>query len=168
MHSFQPFPIDMLEFNPFTKFGTDWALVTVGTKAQTNPCTIGWGNVGTLWGKNITSVFLRDSRYTKELLDKHDFFSVTFFDQSHRDALQYCGSHSGRNENKIEQAHLTLNARHNIPFIDEGNLVFLCAKLAHVRLTKEMFTAPDIMHRWYQDKDMHTMYVSEIIEVLAR
>ncbi len=27
MHTFQPYPIDKMEFNPFTKIGKEWALV---------------------------------------------------------------------------------------------------------------------------------------------
>ena len=27
MHTFQPYPIDLIEFNPFTKIGTEWAPV---------------------------------------------------------------------------------------------------------------------------------------------
>ena len=27
---------------------------------------------------------------------------------------------------------------------------------------------PELMSKWYTDNDMHTMYVGEILEVLAR
>ena len=40
-------------------------------------------------------------RVVKELIDKDEFFSLTFLDEKYRNALNYCGSHSGRNENKI-------------------------------------------------------------------
>ena len=32
MHSFQPFPLEELEFNPFKTIGQDWGLVSAGTK----------------------------------------------------------------------------------------------------------------------------------------
>ena len=66
--------------------------------------TISWGGVGVLWGKNVVYVFVRDSRYTKELIDVGDFFSLTFVSDQYRDALNYCGSPSGRNEDKIANA----------------------------------------------------------------
>lgn len=78
MHTFQPLPVELLEFNPFTKFGNEWALVTAGTKANANPMTISWGGVGVLWGKNVAFIFIRDSRYTKELLDEGDFSPSLF------------------------------------------------------------------------------------------
>ncbi len=168
MHTFQPMPVDMLEFNPFTKFGKEWALLTAGSKKDANAMTISWGGVGVLWGKNVVFVFVRDSRYTKEFMDNGEFFSITFIDENYRAALNYCGSHSGREGNKLENAGLTLASRHSIPFIDEGNFVLLCKKMSATRLTEDFFLEPDIMEKWYKDGDMHTMYIAEIIDVLAR
>lgn len=168
MHTFQPVPIDMLEFNPFTKIGKEWALITSGTKSKANPMTISWGGVGVLWGKNVAFVFVRDSRYTKEFLDNNEFFSVTFLSDAYRDALNYCGSHSGRDCDKFANAGLTLSTRHNIPYVDEGNLVLLCEKMSATRITEDSFFLPEIKEKWYKDNDMHTMYIGEIIEVMAR
>lgn len=168
MHVFQDCPIEMLDFNPFTKLGKEWALVTAGTKTNTNTMTISWGGMGVLWGKDVVYVFIRDSRFTKELIDQGDFFSITFLDEKYRNELSYCGSHSGRSENKIEKAGLSVGKKHGIPYIDEGNLVFLCQKLSATRITEDSFLSPDIKEKWYADGDMHTMYIAEIIEVLAR
>ncbi len=168
MHVFQECPIEMLDCNPFTKIGKEWALVTAGTKEKANTMTISWGGMGVLWGKNVVYVFIRDSRYTKELIDKDEFFSLTFLDEKYRRELSYCGSHSGRNEDKISNAGLSVGSKHGVPYIDEGNLVFLCHKLSATRITEESFFSPEIKEKWYTDGDMHTMYVAEIIEVLAR
>lgn len=167
MHVFQPFPLEELEFNPFKAIGQDWGLVSAGTKEAANTMTISWGGVGVLWGKNVAFIFVRDSRFTKEFIDGNDFFSVSFMDAGHRNALNYCGSHSGRDGDKVTAAGLTWNYKHSIPFIDEGNLVLLCNKMAAMKITKDCFLLPEI-EKWYQDGDMHTMYVGEIIEVLAR
>ncbi len=168
MHSFQPISIDMLEINPFEKIGKDWALVTAGIKDKANTMTVSWGGMGVMWGKNVAFIFIRDSRYTKEFIDNGDFFSVTFFDEQYKKALSYCGSHSGRNEDKITTAGLTLASKHSIPYIDEGNLVLLCNKLSATKITEDSFLTPEIKEKWYQDGDMHTMYIAEIIEVMAR
>mgnify|MGYP000282565771 CR=1 FL=1 len=86
----------------------------------------------------------------------------------HRDALNYCGSHSGRNEDKIANAGLTVDYRHGIPYIDEGNLVLVCEKMSATRITDDSFLDSEIADKWYKDGDMHTMYVGQIIDVLAR
>lgn len=168
MHTFQPYPIDMLEMNPFTKIGKEWALVTSGTKSKVNTMTVSWGGVGVLWGKNVTYIFIRDSRYTKEFIDKGEFFSLAFLSEKYHDALQYCGSHSGRDCDKWAEAKLTPAFRHSIPYPDEANIVMLCHKMAAVPITEDTFTDKNIMKKWYPDNDMHTMYVGEIMDVMAR
>ena len=89
MHTFQPYPIDMLNMNPFTKIGKEWALISAGDKNKCNTMTVSWGGVGVLWGKNVVYIFIRDSRYTKEFIDNGEFFSMSFFDEKYRDALSY-------------------------------------------------------------------------------
>ena len=168
MHVFQEYPIELLDCNPFTKLGKEWALVTAGSKDNANAMTISWGGMGVLWGKNVVYVFIRDSRFTKELIDKDEFFSLTFLDEKYRNALNYCGSHSGRNENKIANAGLSVGSKLGIPYVDEGNLVLLCHKLSATRITEDSFISNEIKDKWYADGDMHTMYVAEILEVLAR
>ena len=39
--------------------------------------------------KNTTFIFVRDSRYTKELIDAYDLFSVSFLNEEHRTAMQF-------------------------------------------------------------------------------
>ena len=162
MHTFQPYPIDLIEMNPFTKIGKEWALVTAGDKGKANTMTVSWG------GKNVVFIFIRDSRYTKEFIDSHEFFSLSFLGEEYRESLNYCGSHSGRDEDKFHKAALTPAFRHSIPYPDEANLVLLCRKMAAVPITEDTFVDPQIMEKWYADHDMHTMYVGEIIDTLAR
>ena len=168
MHKFQPYPINLLEFNPFTKLTKDWALVTAGNKQKYNTMTVSWGGFGVIWGKNVAYIFIRESRYTKEFIDNGDFFSVAFFDQKYHTALAYCGGHSGRDEDKFKNAGLNVTFCHSIPLPDEANFVLLCRKMAAVPMTEETFIDKNIMETWYKNNDMHTMYVAEIIEVLAR
>lgn len=69
--------------------------------------TVSWGGVGVLWGKNVAFIFIRDSRYTKELLDENEFFSLTFLSEQYRDALNYCGSPLRTERRQIKGAGLT-------------------------------------------------------------
>ncbi len=166
MHQFQPYPANLFETNPFTKIGSDWMLITAGDKEKANTMTASWGGFGVLWGKNVAYIFVRESRYTKEFLDKKDTFSLTFF-EGHKMDLKYLGAVSGRNEDKLANAHLTLNYAGDIPFIDEGNLIFLCKKLSATPITTEQFCDPSVAE-FYKNGDFHTMYVGEITQILAR
>lgn len=168
MHTFQPYPMDLLEMNPFTKIGKEWALVSAGHKSKYNTMTVSWGGVGVLWGKNVVYIFIRDSRYTKEFLDSGEFFSLSFLGEQYREALSYCGRESGRDGDKFAGSGLTPAFRHDIVFPDEASLVFLCRKMAAVPITEDTFTDDEIMSKWYGDHDMHTMYVGEIVETIAR
>ena len=169
MHTFQTYPSDMFEIDPFTKIGSDWMLITSGNKEKANALTASWGGLGFLWGKNVAFIFIRKSRYTKEFLDNGDLFSLSFLNEDYRDALNYCGSHSGRGEeDKFAAAGLTKAFRHDIPYPDEANLVFLCRKMAAVPVSEDSFTDSTLMDKWYSDHDMHMMYVGEIVEVTAR
>ena len=49
--------------------GTNWALVTAGTKEKFNTMTISWGTFGELWNEPIVTIFIRHQRYTKKFID---------------------------------------------------------------------------------------------------
>lgn len=169
MHTFQPYPIEMLECSPFTLIGKSWAVLTAGNKQKANMMTISWGGMGVLWGKNVCYVFVRDSRYTKKFMDECPEFSLSFFPKEFsRSTLMYLGSVSGSREDKMKMARLNFNYADDIPFIDEGNLIFTCKKLSAVKLTPDTFIDPEIEPAHYKDGDLHTMYVGEILQVLAR
>jgi flavin reductase (DIM6/NTAB) family NADH-FMN oxidoreductase RutF len=168
MHTFQPYPIELIELNPFTKIGKEWALVTAGNKQKCNTMTVSWGGLGVIWGKDVVYIFVRESRYTKEFIDNGEFFSLSFLDKTYKEDLAYCGTKSGRDEDKWEHSNLTPAFRHSIPYPDEANLVILCRKMAAVPMPEETFCDDSIAKTWYKDQDMHTMYVGEIIEVMAR
>ena len=155
--------------NVFDEIGNKWGIVTGGDKTTGFNClTVSWGGFGVIWGKNVAYLFVRESRYTKELMDAGNFFSVAFLNEEYREQLKYCGVHSGREGDKFKASGLTLAAKHGIPYPDEANLVLLCQKMATVPVTREMFDVPEIYEKWYKDEDYHTMYVGEIIEVLTR
>lgn len=168
MHSFQPYPVDLLDFNAFTKIGKEWMLITAGDENKANTMTASWGGVGVLWGKNVVYIFIRETRYTKELIDQGDTFSLTFFNDTYKSALKYMGAVSGRDEDKINNAKMHVDYCKNTPYIDEGNFVFICKKMSATQITPDQFIDPEIKDKWYADNNLHTMYVGEIIEVLAR
>ena len=172
MHDFQPYPIDVLEVNPFTKLSNEWAALVTEADGKVNAMTVSWGGIGVLWGKNTCTIYVRDSRYTKELLDKSDTFSLCFFGEGKKHStLQYLGKASGRNEDKIAAAGLEVNHAKDIAFLDTSNFVFLCKKLSATKINEEDFIDPDLKENFYSGKEegnFHTMYIGEIVEVLAR
>ena len=52
------------------------ALVTTKADGQVNTMTIGWGTLGVEWKKPLFTVFVRQSRHTKQLLDQSGEFTI--------------------------------------------------------------------------------------------
>lgn len=44
MHTFQTYPSDMFEIDPFTKIGSEWMLITSGNREKANALTASWGD----------------------------------------------------------------------------------------------------------------------------
>ena len=71
-------------------------LLTTKADGRPNTMTIGWGTLGIEWGKPICTVFVRESRYTKELLDKNGEFTVNVpMGEIDKNILAVCGTKSG-------------------------------------------------------------------------
>jgi len=143
--------------------GKQWMLVSATKDGKTNAMTASWGGLGIMWGKQVAFVFIRESRYTKEFVDGSDRMVLSFFDESYRKMLGYMGSVSGRTEDKIEKAGLTLREDNTF---EEAEMTLVCKKLFAAPMKAEDFVSGEELEKWYKDGDMHTMYVVEIEEVL--
>ena len=73
-------------------FKERWALVTAGTMDDHNACTIGWGSLGTLWGRRTVTVYVYPSRRTFDYLRARDTFTVSFFPPAFKKALGVMGT----------------------------------------------------------------------------
>ncbi len=168
MSQFYEISPEQIEKNPFTMIGKEWMLIGAESGGKINAMTASWGGFGVLWNKNVVFGFVRPQRYTKELLDASSRFSLTFFDESYRKTLSYFGSVSGRDENKIEKAGLTVEHAEGAPYFSDGNLAVICKKLYVGEIKPEGILLPEIDTKNYPDHDYHTMYVGEIVKVLMK
>ncbi len=165
--------IKKLDFNPFTRIGDQWFLVTAGDPDSHNTMTASWGYAGVMWNKNSFITAIRPQRYTKEFLDKSAYFTASFFPADMREALAFCGSHSGRDHDKEKQTGLTPVS------IDTGDgstttayaqaeLIIVCKK-TYVQLMKsECFISPEVDKANYAAGDYHTQYIGEIVAVYTK
>lgn len=53
-------------------------LITGKADGRVNSMTISWGMVGVEWGKPVFITFVRESRFTRSLLEKNGEFTVIF------------------------------------------------------------------------------------------
>ena len=157
-----------LKDNVFSLIGDRWMLVTAGTAEHCNTMTASWGGLGVIWGAPAATCYIRPQRYTKEFLDREEFFTLSFFDEAYRGELSLCGSKSGREVDKVKACSFTVaSARCGAPYFEQASLVLVCRK----RFVQPMDPAnipQEIQDKWYPQKDFHTMYIGEIVEVLAK
>ena len=165
---FKQIAIEALSFNPFTKIGSEWMLITAGDSQKHNTMTASWGGLGVLWGKNVATVYIRPQRYTFEFVENSGFHSICFFDGKYREALDICGSMSGRDIDKPSKAGLSANFSESAPYYEEASLVFICRKLYCQDIEEKQFVDNSLPEDIYPDRDFHRMYVSEIMKVLER
>ncbi len=166
--SFKEIKAEDLVFNPFKKIGKEWMLITAGNNEKFNTMTASWGGFGIMWGKNVATTYLRPQRYTKEFVDANDVFTISFYDETYKKALNICGSVSGRDTNKIEQAGLTPYFIDGTVAFEEASMILVCKKQYHGAMTPDNFDEKENDNKWYPTKDYHTLYISEIIKVLVK
>ncbi|MDT3427535.1 flavin reductase (DIM6/NTAB) family NADH-FMN oxidoreductase RutF [Paenibacillus forsythiae] len=151
--------------NVFKLVGEDWMLITAGGAEHYNTMTASWGGLGILWHKKIAFCVVRPTRYTYEFMEASDTFSLSFFTEDYRSALEICGSASGRDMDKAEAADITpVEDTPGIVYFQEARLVLECRKLYYQDLDPAKFLDEDI-HKMYPDKNYHRLYVGEITQV---
>lgn len=164
MHEISP---NNLEKTPFEMIGKDWMLLTAGDENKYNTMTASWGGLGVLWNKNVVFAFVRPQRFTIEFMNDSDYFSCSFFDESYRNALAYCGKYSGRDVDKAKECNLTPDFTENAPFFKEANTVLVCKKLFMQDMTEDCFIDKTLLSN-YENNDYHRVFVGEIVKVLKK
>lgn len=157
-----------LDKNVFQLVGEDWMLVTAGGPDKLNTMTASWGGLGVIWGEPAATVYLRPQRYTKEFVDAGETFSLSVLDEEYRKTLNYLGTVSGRDEDKIAKAGLTVEHEGETPYFGEANTVLVCRKLYAQNYDPACFIDKSCDEKCYPDKDYHTMYIAEVEKVLVR
>jgi len=158
---------ELLTDNPFKLIGSDWMLITAGTAETFNTMTASWGGLGILWERKVAICYIRPTRYTYEFAERSPHFTLCFFEEQYRKALNYCGTHSGRNRDKVKEAGLTPVKANDIVYFEEARLVLGCRKLYYQDINPERFLDPKI-GSMYPQKDYHRMYIGEIEKCLVR
>ena len=140
-------------------------LLTTKAEGQVNPMTIGWGTMGIEWGRPMFVAYVRESRYTHEMLERSGEFTVNIpVGAVDSKILGVCGTKSGRDMDKIRELNLTLEDPMNIsvPGIKELPLTLECKIL--YRMEQTLDTIPqDIIEKYYPNGDFHYAYYGQIV-----
>ena len=165
----------------FTENGFQWfhdaELLAAGDKDKSNAMTIGWGGIGTLWGRTALTVYVAEKRYTKEFMDKAEYFTVMAFDVKDSKVLNYMGTKSGRDDDrsatqgdacpdKKAQAlglHTAYTAN-GTPYYTEAAMVIEC-KIMYAAPFDPQYFKSDAPKRMYANfpAGIHSMYIGEVV-----
>jgi len=148
--------------NPFTLIDDDWFLLSAGSLHAFNTMAASWGGVGILWNKPVVFCFVRPQRYTYKFMESNEFFTMSFFDESNRDALSLCGKVSGRQTDKMKATGLIpFESPQGSVFFEQSKLMIECRKLYFSDIIPEHFQV-EAINKNYPKKDYHRMYIGEI------
>ena len=153
----------------FMENGFQWfneaELLAAGDSIKSNAMTIGWGGIGTLWGRAALTVYVAEKRYTKEFMDKSQYFTVMAFDVKDSKVLRYMGTKSGRDGDKAQALGLhTAYTANGTPYYTEATMVIEC-KIMYVAPFDPNGFKSDVPKRMYQNfpAGIHTMYIGEVV-----
>ena len=165
---FQSVDPKALQENVFSLIGDKWMLITAGTGEKCNTMTASWGGLGVIWGAPAATCYIRPQRYTKEFVDREEYFTLAFFGEEYRRALSLCGSKSGRDVDKVKECGFTvMEAEGGAPYFAQAELVLVCKKAYWQDMDPAHFLDPEI-ETHYAQKDYHRIFIGEIVEALRK
>ena len=167
--SFFAVPTKEFDTNLFHMIGDEWLLICCYDEAnnKTNLMTASWGGMGILWNKEVCFLFVRPQRYTHDLLEKQNRFSVCVLPEEYRKAHKVCGSQSGRNVDKVAVTGLHEAEFNGVKAVAESKFVLVVKQLYRDDLIKTGFLEETLLKNYPTD-DFHTVYVCEIEKIFQK
>lgn len=143
-------------------------LVSLDEAGRPNAMTIGWAQIGIIWGRKIMSVMVRPSRYTYRCMEATQDFTVCVPYPALSEQVMFCGTESGRTYDKFKECNFTAakSALIQSPYIDECGLCYQCQTVNFADFVPER-TAPEICQQCYPGGDFHRIYFGHILNVVA-
>jgi len=143
-------------------------LVTAGTDGKPNVMTIGWGTIGSIWARPIFVVLVRHSRHTYSLMEQISDFTVNVLPRELAAAASLCGSRSGLEHDKFQEAHLTPIPSREVrsPIIKECVVHYECRTVDRVDMLADALVQ-SVREQFYKKGDFHRIYFGEIVASYA-
>lgn len=141
-------------------------LVSIDESGRPNPMTIGWAQVGVVWGRAILTVYVRKSRYTHACIRSAKSFTVSVPEAGDFSAeLALCGSKSGREFDKMSAAGLVALPGRSVdtPVVAGCVLYYECRIVARTQQELPDFESGDVVERFYTKGDPHLVVCGEIL-----
>ena len=159
--------------NVFTLVGKVFPVITAGKKDHFNSMTGSGGGLGLLFKKPTTWCLLRADRYTLELIQKEQTYTMSYFPNEYKKQILFLGSKSGRDSEKMKEVELTsVQTPSGDVSFKEARLIIEC-KLTEITTPNpnDFYTqeAKDYLNEAYKEESDYRKYVfGEITNVWVK
>ncbi len=159
--------LEKFKLAPLYALDKEWALLTVGNKEKFNTMTISWGGLGTLWHKPVVTIYLRPNRYTYELMENDEYFTLSFYDENYKKDLTTLGTKSGRDTDKISLTELTPEFLKEVTTFKQAKLTIICKKIYYQDLDINNIPISE-RNKFYKTEPVHRMFIGEVIDIIDK
>ncbi|MDE1161241.1 MAG: flavin reductase [Acidobacteriaceae bacterium] len=161
-------PADLPD-NVVDMISKQWMVVTAGKPDSVNSMVINWGAIGYIWDHPAAFIFVRNSRYTYQFLEREGRFTLSVFPEQFRGAEHILGTKTGRASDKIRESGLTLMQTPSGQMsYKEARLIIECKTMMVQDLdyNKALGGYRDDIGAAYQgNPSHHQMFISEITNI---
>ncbi len=145
---------------------TKGAFLTATNDDVTNTMTISWGFIGFAWRKPIFIAMVRPERYTRDILEGANSFTVSIpYTDDFKKALAVCGSKSGRDIDKCFAAGIEFVEAKTVasPVVEGCDRFFEC-NIIHKDALKADLLPKDVYELYYKKDGPHDFVFGEIVD----
>jgi flavin reductase (DIM6/NTAB) family NADH-FMN oxidoreductase RutF len=159
--------------NIFTLVGKDFTVITAGKEDHYNSMTASGGGLGLLFKKPTTWCILRANRYTLEMIQKEQTYTMSYFPNEYKEQILFLGSKSGRDSEKMKEVELTsVQTPSGDMSFKEARLIIECKLTALTTANPNDFCtqeAKDYLNEAYKEASDYRKYVfGEITHVWVK
>jgi flavin reductase (DIM6/NTAB) family NADH-FMN oxidoreductase RutF len=159
--------------NVFTLVGKDFTVITAGKEDHYNSMTGSGGGLGLLFMKPTTWCILRADRYTLEMIQKEQTYTLSYFPNEYKKQILFLGSKSGRDSEKMKEVELTsVQTPSGDMSFKEARLIIECKLTALTTANPNDFytqETKDLINEAYQEANVYRKLVfGEITHVWVK
>lgn len=159
--------------NVFVLAGKVFPIITAGKEGRYNSMTGSGGGFGLLFKKPTTWCIIRADRYTLELIQKEQTYTISYFPDDYKEQILFMGSKSGRDSGKMKEVALTgVQTPSGDWSFKEARLIFECKLTALTTANPDDYCAQeakDAINEAYTEANVYRKFVfGEITRVWVR
>lgn len=143
-------------------YSTSGGFLTVKHGDKVNTMSVAWGYVGFNWNKPQFVALVRPQRYTHELIEKADSFTISIPYGTLKEELKICGTKSGRDIDKAGIVRFIPAKSVDSPVVEGCDRYFECKIQYAGAFDGEKM--PEAIRSAMFKGDYHSIFIGEITE----